>query len=112
MCVHAFVRACVHVHGRYGYGESVPALESGLVWVEGWDVTHALPYYVHVGSGGSQWEWPTDPHAHVVQHGSEDYAWYWKWLEQGQRGGEEGDGGEGPLAVKHSERNLFGACFG
>ncbi len=51
-----------------------------IVWLEAWDDTYETPYYVHVLSGVSQWEWPVD--GYVVQYGSEDYDHWWS---QGQR---------------------------
>jgi hypothetical protein len=86
-------------------GGTIPDPESGLVWVEAWDPSYNLPYYVKFDTGDSQWEWPTDPGAHVVQYGSEDYNWYWKWLNQTV------DDGDSVIEKKYSEKNLFGSCF-
>lgn len=75
------------------------APESGLVWVEGWDEAYNLPYYLNFNTGESQWEYPTAPGVQVVQHGSEDYAWYWSWLSQPQEGSEVAAAAAAPAAA-------------
>ena len=89
------------------------APESGTVWIEAWDATYSLPYYVNCSTGESQWEWPAQ-HEHIVQHDSEDYHWYWAWLngEGSHDGGHvtaSTDDAEVATAGPSSRRNLFGS---
>ena len=68
-------------HGGHGDAQWEDAtVHEDTVWLEAWDDRHSSPYYVHVLSGASQWEWPQD--GYVVQYGSEDYEHWWN---QGQR---------------------------
>jgi hypothetical protein len=51
------------------------------VWIEAWDATYNLPYYLNFATGESQWQWPAEVDeagnpVHIVQHGSEDYNWF------------------------------------
>ena len=87
------------------------------MWVEGWDATYNLPYYVNFSTGESQWEWPSEyadgSGVHIVQHDSEDYHWYWAWLNgEGSHTGGAGGAGDDDAPVLGSMRNLFGSCFG
>jgi len=70
--------------GADGHGDddgwAAEPLQEDAVWLEAWDDTYDTPYYVHVLSGTSQWEWPAG--GYVVQYGSEDYDHWWS---QGQR---------------------------
>ncbi len=50
------------------------------MWIEAWDSTYNLPYYLNFATGESQWQWPSEYDedgrpVHIVQHGSEDYNW-------------------------------------
>ena len=51
------------------------------MWIEAWDATYNLPYYLNFATGESQWQWPAEVDeagnpVHIVQHGSEDYNWF------------------------------------
>jgi hypothetical protein len=102
----------VYVRALCSWGD--PA--EGTVWVEGWDATYNMPYYVNFSTGESQWEWPSEyangSGVHIVQHDSEDYHWYWAWLQgEGATAGTSEHDDDAPV-IGASSRNLFGSCFG
>lgn len=59
--------------------EHTPSSSDHPTWVECWDDTFGLPYYIDARTGESMWELPDEEAASwVVQYGSEDYQMYWQ----------------------------------